>query len=157
MEVLAITLMLGAALVALALPLFRPPLLALRSASGPAARLQALELRKAAIYGAIREAGFDLRTDKVDQGDYEQQIALLKREAIEVVGEIEELKAHPPRGSKKVERAIAAARNFEGETREKVSSAETASPGQFCTQCGRPATTDDRFCAKCGNSLEESA
>ena len=161
MEIVTMVLVLGLALIPLVIPLFRPPLLALRSASGPAARLQALELRKAAIYGAIREVGFDLRTDKVEQGDYDQQMASLKREAVEVVGEIEKLKNSPPRGSKKVERAVAAVRKGTSPRKEKAAREErpataqdTEAAARFCTQCGHAAADDDRFCARCGTGLQ---
>ena len=152
MEVLAIGLMLTAALVPLVIPLFRPPLLALRSASGSAARLRALEMRRDAIYGAIREAGFDLRTGKIDQGDYDQQVVLLKREAVGVVGEIEELKSNPPRGSKRIERAVADLR--EGKFSAPAVAPEEQLATNFCTQCGQQAAADDRFCSNCGTDLE---
>ncbi len=160
MEVLVVALLLGASLVPLVVPLIRPPLMALRSASGPAARLRALELRKAAIYGAIREVGFDLRTDKVEQDDYDRQVVVLKQEAVEVVAEIEELKNNPPRASKQVERTIAALRKGAPVSRE-VSREErpeaAGDPKRFCTQCGQAAAPDDRFCAKCGTALAAGA
>jgi len=154
MELLAIALVLGAALIPLVVPLFRPPLLALHSASGPAAQLRALESRKAAIYGAIREVGFDLRTDKVEQNDYDQQIAVLKREAVEVVGAIQELRSNPPLGSKKVEAAIAAVRQGAPAPKQAPPPREQSAANRFCTQCGQAAGDDDLFCAKCGTGLE---
>lgn len=155
-----VALLLTASLVPLVLPLLRPPLMALRSASGPAARLRALELRKSAIYGAIREVGFDLRTDKVEQDDYDRQVVVLKREAVEVVAEIEELKKTPPRASKQVERTIAALRKGAPASREasRDERPETADdPKRFCTQCGEAAAPDDCFCAKCGTELAAGA
>lgn len=160
MEILVVALLLAASLVPLVVPLFRPPLMALRSASGPAARLRALELRKSAIYGAIREVGFDLRTDKVEQDDYDRQVVVLKREAVEVVAEIEELKNTPPLASKQVERTIATLRKGAPVSRE-VSRGESPEAAgdlkRFCTQCGQAAAPDDRFCAKCGTALEAGA
>jgi len=153
MEVAAVALVLGAALVPLVVPLFRPPLITLRSGAGPAARLRALESRKSAIYGAIREVGFDLRTDKVEQSDYDHQVALLKHEAIEVVQEIEELKSSPPQASKQVERAIAAVRKGSAGGSAREVSKAPSSTERFCTQCGHAADDDDRFCAKCGTEL----
>jgi len=152
MEALAIALLLGVALVPLVVPLFRPPLLALGTASLPASRLRELEQRKAAIYGAIREAGFDLRTGKVEQSDHDQQVALLKREAVVVVEEIEDIKANPPQGSAEVESAIAAAR--QGTPAPPRTPKETAPSKGFCTQCGQEVADDDRFCAQCGTGLE---
>jgi len=154
MELLVVALVLGTALIPLVVPLFRPPLLALHSASGPAAQLRALESRKAAIYGAIREVGFDLRTAKVEQSDYDQQIVVLKREAVEVVGAIQELKSNPPRASKKVEAAIAAVRKGTSPPTQAAPPQEESAANRFCTQCGQTAGEDDRFCAKCGTGLE---
>ena len=152
MEVLAIALLLGGALIPLIMPLFRPPLMALRSASGPASQLRALEMRKAAIYGAIREAGFDLRTGKIDQDDYDQQVVVLKREAVGVVGEIEQLKVDPPRASRTIEREIADLR--EGAASEPELSHKEDLALRFCTRCGQQAAEDDRFCPQCGTGLE---
>jgi len=151
---LAIALMLGGALIPLVVPLFRPPLIALRSASGSASRLRALELRKEAIYGAIREAGFDLRTGKVEQVDYDQQIVVLKNEAVGVVAEIEELKVNPPRGSRTVEQAVAELR--EGDVPEPEAPQGGEFAPLFCTQCGQRSGKDDLFCPQCGTGLERN-
>ena len=84
--------------VALILPIFRPPLIPLRDAAGPASRMRDLETQKATIYGAIREIGFDLRTDKITQEDYDHEITQLKEQAVAVVSEIESLRSALPRG-----------------------------------------------------------
>jgi len=172
MEGVVVALVLGVALVPLVVPLFRPPLIALRSDVGPAARLRALEMRKAAIYGAISEVGFDLRTDKVEQSDYDQQIVVLKREAVEVVGEIEELKTRPPMASKKIERAIAAARKGADSSKE-AAAHEAAGAGLDATAGEAPAaravaasdeaaseitaetSVASAFCTQCGQAARE--
>ena len=147
MEIVAVVLVLSGAVLSLVVPLIRPPLIRLHSAAGPAAQLEALEERKAMIYGAIREVGFDLRTDKLDQADYEREVAALKREAIGVVSQIQEIKTTPPRGPKTVEAAISALR------RGGAGAARPAAGDRFCTQCGEAAKADARFCAGCGTAL----
>ncbi|HJO02561.1 MAG TPA: hypothetical protein QGG47_01160, partial [Acidobacteriota bacterium] len=87
------------AALALLYPLVRPPLLALDDGAGPWSRLASLEERKLAIYGAIREASFDFRTDKVGEDDYRREVESLKREAVQVIAEIETLRGQAPRAT----------------------------------------------------------
>lgn len=148
-------------LVAIVLPIFRPPLIPLRDATGPASRMRDLEMQKSTIYGAIREVGFDLRTDKITQEDYDHEIAQLKKQAVGVVSEIEGLKSAPPRGDKATEAAIAKARSTKGPAAQAASAAPDAAPGAaaaaaFCTQCGNEAASGDRFCAACGSELRSA-
>jgi len=151
MDAVIVAVLLAASVAALLLPLLRPPLVALRSAVGPASRLRNLEERKATLYGAIREVGFDLRTDKITQEDYEVEVARLKTEAVEVVREIETIKSEPPRADEDVERLIAAARSAVPTPTPPVAA---EADGRFCTQCGRAAQADDRFCGGCGAEIE---
>ena len=149
--------------IVLVLPIFRPPLIPLRDATGPASRMRDLEMRKATIYGAIREVGFDLRTDKITQEDYDHEITQLKKEAVGVVSEIEGLRSAAPRGDKATEAAIARARSTRpASAKEPAARASAAAPepesssddaAAFCTQCGKEAASGDRFCAGCGSEL----
>ena len=145
MEYAAAALVVIAALIPIVGPVLRPPLIRLREAAGPAADLARLEERKAAVYGAIREVGFDLRTDKMSEEDYEHEVAALKREAVEIVSEIATLQKNPPRGPETVEAEVAAAR-----------ARTDSAPGSgtsFCTQCGSKLGDEDRFCGQCGTSV----
>ena len=161
-------------LAALLYPLWRPPLLALGKALGPASEMAALQERKLAIYGAIREAGFDLRTDKMSEADYQTEVEKLKGEAVEVIGQIEALGSRPPRGPDQLERVIARARAEIGAPEAPAAPAGKApapstgkapagptstetGPVLFCTQCGRPAGAQDHFCAGCGAKLHVTA
>ena len=153
-------------LAALLYPLWRPPLWSLGEALGPASEMAALQERKLSIYGAIREAGFDLRTDKMSEADYQTQVEKLKADAVEVIGQIEALGSRPPRGPDQLERVIARAREEigapevpavpAGDAAAGPTSTETG-PGLFCTQCRRPAGAQDRFCAGCGAKLHLTA
>ncbi|NKB89991.1 MAG: hypothetical protein GKS06_17405 [Acidobacteria bacterium] len=149
MEYAAVALVVIAALIPIVAPLVWPPLLRLREAAGPAADLARLEERKASLYGAIKEVGFDLRMDKMSDEDYEHEVSALKREAVIVVGEIEALRKNPPRGPEHVENAIAASRE-----ESKTPAARTAvTASSFCIQCGGGLGEADRFCAHCGNQI----
>ncbi|MFQ5742926.1 MAG: zinc ribbon domain-containing protein [Acidobacteriota bacterium] len=137
------------ALAAIAYPLWRPEPDLPPDPIGPVAELNALLERKQAIYAAIRDLGFDYRTDRLSQADYQQEVEQLKAEAVKAVRDIEELRSAPPRGPQGIEREIAAAREqlppIDAPTHPQVAS--------YCTQCGRPADSSDRFCAACGTQL----
>ncbi len=130
-------------LVALAYPLWRPPLLAFEEGAGPASRMEQLEDRKHALYGSIRDAGFDLRTDKMTEEDYEREVEGLKSEAVEVLAQIQAMRSEVPQASEALEAEIGALRaDRRGGARASVS---------FCTQCGAPSAEQDRFCGSCGH------
>jgi hypothetical protein len=149
MEVVAVVLVLLAALIPIVLPLLRPPLLALREGTGPAAELRDLERRKTAIYSTIREVGFDLRTDKLAKADYEIEVTSLKERAVDVVAQIEALKGTLPRGPEDIEAAITARR----QARPAVVTTVPHEGAAFCTQCGTGLADADRFCASCGKQV----
>jgi hypothetical protein len=136
---------------AIAYPLWKPGPQAPPDPTGPAATLAALEERKLRLYASIRELGFDYRTDKLEEADYEEEVDRIKAEAVAVVREIDELRRQPPRGSEDLEAEIAALRTRPGSI---SGDKAPAAPGEvFCTQCGTPAGDGDRFCASCGSQL----
>jgi hypothetical protein len=150
--------------VVVAYPLFKPGPQAPPDPVGPAARIAALEERKLQIYAAIRELGFDYRTDKLEEADYELEAERLKAEAVSVVRQIDELGKQPPRGPDELEAEIAAfRRTLTGDTDAGATQADAApreapagAAAVFCTQCGAAARADDRFCSSCGNPLRTS-
>jgi hypothetical protein len=157
----------GVVLVAIGYPIWKPAPQVLGSSRGPASELAALEERKESTYAAIRELGFDFHTDKLSEADYHLEIERLKAEAVGIVRQIEERTTEPPSGSDAVEREIAAIR--ESIERSSPMMAPAAAPAPmaagapqvqgtavFCTQCGRPAAVEDRFCAGCGTQLRGS-
>ena len=137
------------------------------TSAGPWSRLASLEERKLAIYGAIREASFDFRTDKVGEDDYRREVEILKREAVQVIAEIETLRGQAPRATTALEKTISAARHRVLEAERSASTATAdgaddtdatadeahASPA-FCTSCGHATSPEDRFCAACGAGLK---
>ncbi len=156
------------ATLALVYPLVRPPLLALENGAGPWSKLAALEDRKQVIYGAIREASFDFRTDKIGEDNYRQEVKLLKQQAIEIVAEIEALRTQAPRAATSLEQRISAAREQllqddpqaidagdENEANVRAAATDDApAVDRFCSSCGHGADHDDRFCAACGARLQ---
>ncbi|MGD8816985.1 MAG: zinc-ribbon domain-containing protein [Acidobacteriota bacterium] len=158
MTVLLAVLVVSVVAVAVAWPLVRPGPEAPADPIGPAAQLAALEERKRQLYGAIRELGFDYRTDKLEEADYDEEVERVKAEAVEVVRQIDEIKNNPPRGTEDLEAEIAALRGQAGAAPSppgapSATSAPAEGARSFCTQCGTPAEASDRFCSACGAPL----
>ena len=137
-------------------PLLRPAAQQLGDPGGPAAQIRDLEERKLLIYAAIRELGFDYRSDKLLDADYEEEVDHLKSEAIEVVRQLDELSRDAPRGPEELEAEIAAARARFEESGRPLPAGHGESVAVFCTQCGEQAGNDDQFCAACGTPLRRS-
>ena len=163
----AISVLVGVA-VAILYPLYRPSTEPLDAMTGPLAHRAALEERREVIYAAIRELGFDYRTDKLTTADYEDEIASLKSQAMEIVAAIEKSEAGPAQGPEAIEELIASERlllerdfaepSATGRHGDRPPPTEDGTgKARFCTQCGRRAGHDDRFCAGCGDRLRKSA
>lgn len=156
MEILLGILVVAGVTAVIVYPLWRPAPEPPPDPVGPAARLQALEERKASLYEAIRDLGFDYRTDKLLEEDYREEVDRLKSEAAEVLREIDDLRSAPPRGPEEIEREIDRVRAaLESTAPEAAATPATTEEGPFCTQCGRQAGVGDRFCAGCGARLRE--
>lgn len=167
--------------VTIAYPLWKPGPQPPPDPVGSAATLAALEEHKLRLYASIRELGFDYRTDKLEEADYEEEVERIKAEATGVVREIAELRGQAPRGPEDLEAEIVAFRQGLGgdardaapqapgvsgasgtpEVSETSQASETSGTSQapgasgsvFCTQCGTAATAGDRFCSSCGSQL----
>ena len=153
--VLAVVVLAGVAAI-IGYPLLRPGREAPLDPIGPAAQLAALQERKLQIYAAIRELGFDYNTDKLEKADYEEAVDQLKREAVEIVRQIDVLRSQPPRADEALEAEIAAARQALPAAAPASATAPEGRAGAFCTQCGAPAAPGDRFCGACGTPLRQT-
>ena len=153
--VLAVVVVAGVAAI-IGYPLLRPGREAPLDPVGPAAQLAALQDRKLQIYAAIRELGFDYNTDKLEKADYEEEVDRLKREAVEIVRQIDVLRSRPPRADDALEAEIAVARQAPPAAAPASAAAPGGSAGAFCTQCGAPAAPGDRFCGACGTPLRQT-
>lgn len=153
MEILLGVLVVAVVTAAVVYPLLRPAPVSSPDPVGPAARLQALEERKSSLYEAIRDLGFDYRTDKLLEEDYREEVDRLKAEAAGVLQEIDKLRSAPPRGPDEVEAEVTRLRAaLESGAREGL---EESDGGRFCTRCGRRSAAGDRFCASCGTPLRD--
>lgn len=163
MEYAIATLLLMAVAAAIALPLLRPGAEPLATPIGRVAELRTLHDRKLAIYGSIRDLGFDLKTDKLTEDDYDEAVAALKAQAVDVIGRIEDISGDVPRGSTEIERRIDEARaslapaaTGMAPPRPRQGPDSTPTDGDavgFCTQCGHALRAGDRFCGGCGSRL----
>ena len=73
--------------------------MAMSEVESSTATLAALEEHKLRLYAAIRELGFDYRTDKLEEADYEEEVERIKAEAVVVVRQISELRSQAPRAA----------------------------------------------------------
>lgn len=113
-----------------------------------------LSARRDAIYALIRELDADFQTGKVNEHDYQAQ---RKRYVAQGVALLQELDAQPDAISldrpatldDEIEAAVLALRQKSGLDKQPDSS-------RFCTQCGRPADPEDKFCGRCGAALKEA-
>ena len=154
MEILLAVFVASGVAAVVAYPLFRPGPQPAPDPVGPEAVRAALQERKLQIYAAIRDLGFDYNTDKLEEADYEAEVEHLKAEAIGIVRQMDDLESAPVRGSESLEAEIEAARHrLEGGPTAATQDAPTPGDAAFCTQCGTPAGSGDRFCASCGNKL----
>lgn len=157
MTVLMAVMVVGVVAAVLAYPLFRPAPMSMGGPVGSAAKIAALEERKLQIYAAIREIGFDFRTDKLEQQDYEEEVEGLKSEAVLVMKEIDELRQQQPRGPEALEQEIARLRSRpSGDATATAADGSSPAAAVFCTQCGTAARAGDRFCSGCGSPMRHA-
>jgi hypothetical protein len=111
--------------------------------------------RRDAIYALIRELDADHQTGKINDEDYQ---ALRQRYVTEGVAVLKQLDAIPSRDGRsaleaEIEAAVLALRRAHAVP----TPTGPQSAAQFCTQCGHPVDPEDRFCARCGAALKETA
>jgi hypothetical protein len=136
-----------ALLVIVALFLARPLFTTTRQSTAYASdRRRQLEKSKEAYLNEIRALDFDHETGKVPTEVYEQQRAQLVVEAAAVLEELEGLPAAEEDVYSQIEAAIAAKRHRH----------VLSGKGQqgFCSQCGQPVDSGDKFCAHCGQAIK---
>lgn len=163
------TLLIGLALLTIVVVLAMMPLLEPKTPlTEPASRSEsqrhALEAERAAIVRSIRDLDFDYRTRKLNEADYHAlRLALVQRGA-EVLRELDALeKAALPSAPRVAQNSDADADDDAAALDAEIEAAvarlkQGAAPaaaraGAVCPACGRPVSPDDRFCARCGQSL----
>ncbi len=93
MEIVVIVALLVIALAVVASPL--RPGRAEAAADAEAAEAQALEAARDAKYREIREAELDYRTGKLSEGDWRIQDRQLRREAVDLLRQLDEIRGEP--------------------------------------------------------------
>jgi hypothetical protein len=160
------SILLGLALLILVVLVLLHPFLKAQQAEG-LTRYEQLQATKEMLLGEIRILDFDHDTGKLPTDVYETQRQALVAEAARVMQQIDALPApagtDDPDVDERIEAAIAALRQpgpaaKKGKKKKKAKTAvpvtsATATNGRFCTECGQPVRSSDKFCASCGHKL----
>jgi hypothetical protein len=143
------------------------PLLPSRHAATAAGDMLSLEAQRESLYTQIRELDLDHATGKVNDEDYTRLRADLVAQAAAVLKQIDGV-AQPVSASaaaddvealiaaRRKTRSIPAAKTADTDAEAAIAARrKTAAPaGELkCPQCGKPISTGDAFCAKCGAAL----
>ncbi len=121
---------------------------AILSPDAPAGRARAaIEREKTLVLRAIKDLEFDRGMGKIDQADFDEMSARLRRRAVGLIQQLEGGVAHRDR----IERELAErlAKGGAGKTK-------PAPPPSVatCPSCGTSNDPDARFCKECGTKLE---
>lgn len=128
-------------------------------------RLSELLGRKDAVLAAIKDLEFDYQVGKLSEEDYERFNQRLRRQAIGLIQQIEEMAPESAKLDAQVEAEITRRRK----TREPAAvvqpvtlvaaAVEPVLPaeGRFCTHCGQPIAPTHKFCANCGTPVAAPA
>jgi hypothetical protein len=143
----------GAAYVAR--PLFERPIGDGQGRAASASPRVQLTTQRDAIYALIRELDADYATGKVNNHDYQALRKQYVAEGVSILKQLDTLTSEEGRVAleAEIEARVLALRR----TQPAAESAGRQPATRFCTQCGHPAALEDRFCARCGTSLEGTA
>lgn len=121
-------------------------------------RLSDLLARKDSALRAIKELEFDHQVGKIDAADYQRLNDRLRRQAITLLQQLEQITPLSAALDEQLEAEIAQRRQAKpAPTLIKPASVPTIQPvaaaagaAHFCTQCGTRLDTSFKFCANCG-------
>jgi ribosomal protein L32 len=140
-------------------------------------RLTELFHRKEQVLASIKELEFDYRVGKLSEEDYQQYDQRLRRQAIGILQQIEQVAPesagldatleHEIQRRRKVQDGSAstpdadAGMEAEIARRRRVPVAQPAAPAngstaRFCTNCGATLAPHHKFCAQCGVPVESA-
>ncbi len=109
---------------------------------GAAESLDELLAQRDAALQALRELNFDRQVGKITAEDFAAFEANLKRTAADRLRALDEWEAQSDKSLERLlERTVAVRRE------------SLKSDGRACSDCGRRAAAEDKFCAGCGASL----
>lgn len=164
MDFVIVVLVLVAALVALAYPLYR----AQTQGSGlDASTLDDVLAQRDGVYATLRDLELDKELGKLDAADYDALREKYMTRATEILQTLDALRGEGSgqQASAEIEREVAAMRK--GTTDRKSPTVKETEPPKlepgnadkreasdlFCTNCGRKYKLGDQFCARCGRAL----
>ena len=148
------------------------PYLAAQQPGSPS-EYERLEASKELLLGEIRILDFDHETGKIPTEAYEAERRGLVAEAARIMQKLDALPqsrrpatfADDMDDREDLEAAIAALRQSGKQRKPKSKKEKKAAPvvaaaapvapsnGRFCTECGQPVKSSDKFCAACGHKL----
>lgn len=145
MDILFGLILLAAALLVLAFPLYRTRGRALLPSGSAAGELLA---QRDGLYATLRDLDLDYELGKMDAGDYRDRREKYLARASIVLQQLDSSRAAQGSGSlssEEIERGVAALRQ--------LSAQRPAKPVLACPNCGRVYNEGDSFCARCGHTL----
>lgn len=128
-------------------------------------KLRKLNFEKESLYAALKEIDFDYDLGKLSKEDYEELQKKYKLQAAPILKEIDDvrIKTGIINLEEEVEKEIRLNRKAkltDGEEIEREILKARKSNGKdktnlICSNCGKEAVSDDKFCSNCGNKLNE--
>ncbi len=117
-----------------------------------------LEAQRDSLYAQISELDLDQATGKTNAEDYQKLRQQLVAQAADVLRQIDGQPSSAAVMEDEIEAKIAARRKskpvssdqLDRQAEEAIKSRRTAI---VCPKCGKPATTADAFCSRCGTAL----
>lgn len=158
LELIVTLLILSAAFLALAYPLYRARTQAL---TVNASTLDDLLAERDGVYATLRDLELDKQLGKLDDADYYALHEKYMARAAVLLRELDTLRGEGDGkdASAEIEKEVAALRNKTTDNGQQTTDnsktlSVTRHPSDLhCTNCGRPYKPGDKFCARCGRAL----
>lgn len=109
--------------------------------------LEELYRRKESTYSALKELEFDFKTGKLSEEDFNELDARYRNDALDILEALDSAEKGTP--------ATPTRRTGSAAKRPKPQPVAPVLEAGECRECGRVNTEGSRFCASCGNTLEE--
>lgn len=154
MDLVLALVVLAAAIAMLAYPLYRAQTQGL---TFQLSTLDDLLAQRDGVYAMLRDLDLDKQLGKLDDADYTTLREKYLTRATELMQELDALRGGSAGNdaSAEIEKQVAALRKTT-DHRPQTTEKKSAASGQidlYCSNCGRPYNTSDKFCARCGRAL----
>ena len=117
-------------------------------------RLMELNLRKEGAYATIKELEFDMEMGKLSKEVYEALKEQYTLEAVDSMKEIDKLESNKRKKRARVKKDVTT--EIEREISAMRGRKTPKAANLLCDECGKKASTEDRFCSGCGAKLVKS-